>query len=304
MNDCVIGIDIGGTNFRLAAVCENQEVHFFKKVSSEIFKQNDAAKRLCDFIECYIENYSLSSFVKAVSIGIPAVVSGDKRKIISAPNLKGFEDCELVSFLEHKLSLPVFLDRDVNFLLYSDLSQLDVSKDKTVCAFYVGTGLGNAIFIDGKIHSGKNSAAGELGHIPLFENEDECACGLRGCAESRCSGKYLEKLCEKYYPNANIHEIFKLYPHSKVLTDFVRLLAKPISTEITILDPDFSIIAGGVVDMPSFPKELLEKEIRSLVRKPYPQKNLKLYFFSHNQQSGVLGSAAFAFNKLNKEKSL
>lgn len=302
--DSVIGIDIGGTNIRIATVSEGGEISLFEKASSSVLGKSNATKSLADFIEDYINRHSLKRKIKAVSIGIPAIISRDRKGTVSCPNLKGLEGINITDSIFERLLIPVYLDRDVNNLLISDMKTLKIDRRKTVCGFYIGTGFGNAISINGEIYRGKNSAAGELGHIPLFSVTDKCTCDNIGCVETRCSGRYLEKLCSENFPKADIHRIFSLYPHSKVLLEFVRNLAYPIATEITILDPDICIVAGGVTDMPDFPKETLIEEIYSKVRKPYPLKGLEIVFSTHNQQSGVYGSAAAAFYKLKKENHI
>ncbi len=298
MEKLTLGIDIGGTNFRLGAVDENGNISHFEKNSSKIFDGGNAVKILADEIKAYLEKYSLKEKVQAVGIGIPAIVSADKRKIISAPNLKGFDGLELVRDLEKELNLKVFLDRDVNFLLQADLENLGLPKSKTTLGFYVGTGFGNAIFICGRFYAGKNGAAGELGHVPLYDVTDECTCKNVGCAETRCSGKYLEELCKKHFPNSKIRNVFSEHPLSRVLSKFVTDLALPIATEINILDPDYVVISGGVVEMADFPKDVLKKAVIEKSRKPFPSQNLEILFPVHNQQSGILGAGSFAFQNL------
>ena len=200
--------------------------------------------------------------------------------------------------LQEKLGLPVFLDRDVNFLLMNDMKKLKIDNNKTVLGFYVGTGFGNAICINGELYAGKNGAAGELGHIPFYEIDEECTCGNIGCSETRCSGKRLEFIASKYFDDVAIRNVFKYHGNSPILTKFVRDLAIPIATEINILDPDYSIIAGGVVFMEGFPKDILIEAIHEKVRKPYPEKNLEILFSEHDQQSGIYGSGIFAHEKI------
>lgn len=302
MDVLTIGIDIGGTNFRIGTVSENDEIYNFEKNSSRIFDSGDVVSILCKEITSYIERYNIQKKIKGVAIGIPSMVSKDKRTIISTPNLKGFDNIEFSNLLEQQLKLPVWLDRDVNFLLLNDIRTLNLDASKTILGFYIGTGFGNAIYIEGKLYAGKNGAAGELGHIPFIDYDDICTCGNRGCSEVRCSGKYLEKLTKEHFPDTKIQNIFQEHAENPIIQKYVRDLAVPIATEINILDPDYSILAGGVVYMQGFPKELLISEIKEKVRKPYPAKNLEIFFSEHTQQSGVYGSGQFAHLKLRENK--
>ena len=298
MDFLTIGIDIGGTNFRIGAVNGKGEITGFEKNSSRIFDSGDVIEIMADEIEMYMKRYGITENVRAVGVGIPSMVSKDKKRIVSTPNLKGFDNLDFVDRLEEKIEMPVFLDRDVNFLLMNDMKKLKIDNNKTVLGFYVGTGFGNAICINGELYAGKNGAAGELGHIPFYEIDEECTCGNIGCSETRCSGKRLEFIASKYFDDVAIRNVFKYHGNSPILTKFVRDLAIPIATEINILDPDYSIIAGGVVFMEGFPKDILVQAIHEKVRKPYPEKNLEILFSEHDQQSGIYGSGIFAHEKI------
>ncbi len=291
-----LGIDIGGTNFRMGAVGGDGRIYTFTRTSSSIFSHGNAVEILKEEIKSYLKNSGFEGRIKAAAIGLPAIVSKDKKMVYSSPNLKGFDNADFRSFEEY-FGFPVYVDRDVNFLLHNDIAKHSLSGETTVLGFYIGTGFGNAISIGGKLYSGSNGVAGELGHVPIIDSTDVCTCGNVGCIETRCSGKALEALTAKHFPDTDIKKVFKEHKNSPVLQKFVRDLAIPIATQINILDPDCCIIGGGVVDMEDFTKEVLTDSVRFYTRKPYPEKNLTLIFTKHDQQSGVFGSGDFALNE-------
>lgn len=294
MDPLTIGIDIGGTNFRIGTVNRNGAVDHFEKHSSRMFDDGNVVEVLAHAVIGYMERCGVTQYVKAVGVGVPSIVSRDKQTILSTPNLKGFDDLRFADALGEKLGLPVFLDRDVNFLLLHDIRQLGLDPAKTILGFYVGTGFGNALYLEGHLYAGKNGAAGELGHIPLFGLEERCTCGNFGCSEVRCSGRYLEHLAETHFPGTKIRNVFKAHPNHPILLEYVRNLAIPIAAEINILDPDHAVLAGGVLAMLDFPKEILLESIRARLRRPYPAQNADIRFTEHTQESGVCGSGLFA----------
>lgn len=300
MQQYVIGIDIGGTNFRIGLVDSLGGIQGFEKKPSAVLTKGDAVNNLVEEIEGFIQKNNAREQAAAVAVGFPSIVSKDKRVLYNTPNLKGFDGLDLKGALEDKLNLPVFIDRDVNFLLQNDIRQLGLEPGATILGFYVGTGFGNAVYIDGKFHAGKNGVAGELGHIPLYGVEEKCTCGNVGCSETRCSGRHLQELVQAYFPGTEISQLFTAHGEDPRIQAFVRDLAVPIATEINILDPDYAIIAGGVVFMKDFPKDLLEQAIRSMVRRPYPAANLEILYSEHTQQSGVLGGGLFVHQRLKK----
>lgn len=297
MQHSVIGIDIGGTNFRIGAVDQNGAVTGFLKKPSAVLTAGDAVGNLVREIGEFLEQNRLDG-VAAVAVGFPSIVSKDKRMLYNTPNLKGFDGIDLKGALEERLHLPVFIDRDVNFLLQSDIRTLGLDPTATILGFYVGTGFGNAVYIDGRFHGGKNGVAGELGHIPLYGVTERCTCGNVGCSETRCSGRHLTELVKAQFPDTDIADVFVQHGTDPRIIGFVEDLAIPIATEINILDPDYAVIAGGVVFMKGFPKETLEAAVRERVRRPFPAENLRILYSEHTQQSGVVGGGLFAHQHL------
>lgn len=298
----IIGIDIGGTNFRLGCVARNGDLTFFEKRSSAPFKEDGAAKMLGAEIRDYMERHSLTGKVAAVAVGVPSVVSKDKSFVYSTPNLKGLEHMDLGHILEECLGMQVFVDRDVNYLLRHDIQKygLDPHRDKTILGMYLGTGFGNPIYINGQFHAGKNGVAGELGHIPLFGLEEICPCGNEGCAELRCSGAYLKKLQTQYYPDTEIGDIFLKHGKDERILKYVRDLAYPISTEVTLLDPDYVVMGGGVMIMKDFPADYLKEQVKKRTRHPFPSENLEFIFPEYSQTSGVVGGGLSAFDAIER----
>ncbi|MEY8353299.1 allose kinase [Lachnospiraceae bacterium 54-53] len=302
----VIGIDIGGTNFRLGCVAEDGELSHFEMKSSAPLLKAGAWEVLSREILNYMNRYSLEGEVEAVAVGIPSAVSKDKSFVYSTPNLKGLENMDLGHLLERSLGIRVFVDRDVNYLLCHDIKKygLDPDRDKTILGMYLGTGLGNAIYICGNFHAGRNGVAGELGHIPFYHIKEACPCGNEGCVELRCSGAHLQRICNKHYPNTDIGEIFTRHRDENPVREFLDYLAYPISTEITILDPDYVVMGGGVMTMRDFPMDYLIRQVKKRARHPYPSENLRFVFPEHTQASGVSGGGLAAYEGLKKCKKI
>jgi allose kinase len=300
--ETVIGIDIGGTNLRIGAVNGNGIVSFFERQPTSSCVSPDILSGLDSKIREFIKMHGLAGHVLGISVGVPASVSKDKSFVLSSPNLAGLNNIDLGHELEKKLDIPVYIDRDVNYLLMNDINEnnLDPDRNKNIVGIYFGTGIGNALYLNGQLFSGKNGVAGELGHIPLPGSSEQCSCGNIGCAETRISGKYLEKLCRKYFPTTDIRDVFTRHRYCSVIGEFVKSIAFPVSIEINILDPDFVILSGGVITMNDFPVSELLDHINMHLRRPYPARNIQFVFPEHTQTSGVKGGAFLVYKKLNK----
>ena len=293
----VIGIDIGGTNLRFGVVDQNGNLEHFEKKSSSFLMDKDAVDNLKEEILRYIAEHDLNKEQLVITIGVPSAVSKDKSFIYSSPNLKGLENMDLGHKLTDLLGIKVFVDRDVNYLLMNDVKNfdLDPERNKTILGMYLGTGLGNAVYIDGKLFAGKHGVAGELGHTPLRGVEGKCGCGNTECCELLCSGKHLQEIREKYFPDVVIDDIFTKYGDHPIIQEYIDTLSYPMSTEITILDPDYVVMAGGVMTMKDFPMKRLLDQIRKRTRPPYPSEDIQFIFPKHTQTSGVIGGALAYF---------
>lgn len=300
----VLGIDIGGTFTRTGLVGNNYNVSNFRKIETKEIISNDYdIDKFLDMIDSVIKESGLFTesvdSLKAVSIGVPATVNKEKNKIISATYLHSLENVDLVDVIKSKFkNIEVFLEKDVNFLLYKDMYDMQLYNYPIVCGVYFGTGIGNSIYINNEFISGKHGTAGELGHIPVYGNNKICGCGNVGCIESKASGKALQYINDEKYKGNNISEIFNHYNEDEELKDFIDVLSIAVATELNILDPDVFIFGGGLQDMNNFPRKELEECIYKHSRKPYPGKDITILYTGNTQNSGVIGGGIYAFDKL------
>ncbi|SHH53441.1 allose kinase [Anaerosphaera aminiphila DSM 21120] len=295
--DKIIAIDIGGTNLRIGTVYKNLKVENFYKTSSYFLREEGSHVELVKLIKNYIEEQKLTD-ITAISIGIPSMVSKDRKFVFRAPNLKGLVNINLADYLQGELNLKVALDRDVNYLLIHDIDKygLDEKKEKTILGFYIGTGLGNPVYINGKIYRGKNGVAGELAHTPIRGLEEVCPCGNVGCVEIVASGKALENIREEHFKDTPFEEIFTRHSNTDEIKEFITLLSYPLATEITVLDPDLIVLSSGVISMKDFPRQMLIEEIKKRTKHPYPAENLEYIFTENSHENGVIGGAISLFN--------
>ena len=297
----ILGMDIGGTNIRAGLVDEDGCLtHFEMSSSTEIFcdEKQQKLRGLTQYIRRYIHRFCPGEPPCAVSIGFPSTLNKEKTVLLSTPNLPSMNNLPVVDILRSALGFPIFINRDVNLLMLHDMLEHHLSGQGITIGCYFGTGLGNAICMDGKFLSGKHGVAGELGHIPLYGVRTACGCGNAGCMETLAAGSYLTEIQQKYFPQTPIHALFSRHGDTEVLRQFVEILSLPVATEINIFDPDHIILGGGVIQMPAFPVELLMRYIRDHARKPYPCNDLDVVFSRPSQESGVIGAGLHGFMQL------
>lgn len=298
----VLGIDIGGTNLRIGMLTEKKElIHFEKKPIQNLYVYADPLEGLVCYIRDYLSNKDITK-LKAIGIGFPSIVSKDKRELFSTPNLPGFDNRNVVSLLQKAFQVPVFIDNDVNMHVNYEINKNKLSPSGITLGFYIGTGFGNSIYINGEFLQGKNGVAGELGHIPAFRNERVCSCGNKGCIETIAAGKYLVEIYNQLSVDVPFEDFFLHYEKYPELVEFLDTIAIPVATEINILDPDYIILGGGVLQMKHFPQGEFEKKIRNYTRKPYPEQSLNIIYAENNQATGVMGAGYYVYENLRTHK--
>lgn len=295
-----IGIDIGGTNIRIGLVDSKGNLLHFEMENSKNILSDKPVDNLSEFIKAYINKNVTYSILGAV-IGFPSTVDKDRKVLLSTPNIPGLNQLDIVNQLEKLIRIPVYIDRDVNLLLQYDIYSNNFGEKGIVLGFYIGTGFGNAIQIDGRLLIGSNGSAGELGHIPLIKDETPCECGNKGCVEVYASGKRLQYLKDKHFPGTIVGEVFNKHSDDPIIQEYIEYLAIPIAIEINIFDPDYIILGGGVLQMEGFPYDDLQAHIYEHVRKPYPAENLKYYYSHADQTNGVIGAGIYGFRKIEED---
>ena len=262
----VLSLDIGGTHLRIGAIDQAGTVLKFEKLptASVIHSGN-----VLSDLSAFVRSFSAGLSVDAIAIGFPATLDRSRRVVVQAPNIPFMENLPVCDDLQKEFSVPVFAERDVTFSLLYDVEKYQLPKEGMICGIYFGTGIGNAILLDGKPLTGRHGTAGELGHIPVPGCGIPCGCGNAGCMEAFAGGKALVRLQKELYPDTPVGELFTRHRHKHLL-------------------------GGGVLNMPDFPHSVFEEQIKKHIRKPLPCRELNLIFTEDEPEKSVLGGAVYA----------
>jgi len=183
-----VGVDLGGT--KILSGLFNTQLHCLarNKISTKADRGPDAVvKRIARCVQDVVDEFDLTlKQVKGVGIGAPGAVEPEKGEVIFAPNLN-WTDYPLKKNLEKELGIPVFVENDCNASMLGVYETELNPKPKSAVGVFVGTGIGGGIILDGKLYSGFNHTAGEIGHMVLEVGGPKCNCGNKGCFEALAS---------------------------------------------------------------------------------------------------------------------
>jgi glucokinase len=298
-----VGIDLGGTNLRVALVQKDGQIIEKIDKSTEAALGPDAlTSKMALAIEQLATKRALrSKDILGVGIGSPGPLSRSERKIFQTPHFPGFENFPLGESVEKLCGLKVLLDNDANCAAAGE-EMFGAAKGKqNFVLLTFGTGIGGGIFCDGRMIYGKSDGAGELGHILLYPDGERCACGRIGCFEQYCSATAMTRRgAQALGREIKLPELFLEFESGnpkarECLSTIARDIAKAVGDYVNIFDPEMVVLGGGAFSTgggPLFPlieKYLPEEAFKSSL------KNMKLCTSSLKGNAGVLGAAAMVF---------
>jgi glucokinase len=192
VSDVFIGIDVGGTNFRLGVVQDLRvvwEKRFQADFSGVCSKQTatEALETITTTLNDAVAEARIAyPDIRAIGIGFPGFIDPLTRQVISSPNLPNLLNADIVTPLECRSSLPVALENDASAAAYGEYA-LSVQSNGNLIYIGLGTGVGGGLVLQGELHGGVHGVAMEIGHLTVERGGRLCGCGNRGCLEQYAS---------------------------------------------------------------------------------------------------------------------
>jgi glucokinase len=191
----VLGLDIGGTQIRAAAITPAGERHGRRAVATPLARGPEPIYAACAaLLESVVAELPSGIRKRIVAIGISAMGPVDpwRAMVVDPPNVVDLHDAPLADELEARLGWPAYLDRDTNVAALAEHWLGAARGCRDFLYVTVSTGLGGAIWRDDRLMLGPDGTAGEVGHVCLMpDNGPRCGCGGIGHLEAISSGSGL-----------------------------------------------------------------------------------------------------------------
>jgi glucokinase len=183
-----IGVDLGGTNLRIAAINEPGELLEKTSIAMRTLGDRDAViEELCRNVRLLSDRQTAHGTLAGIGVGVPGILYVETGTLRASPNLPGWENFGVRDAIRSRLGVEVVLDNDANAAALGE-HWLGAGRDvSSLCLLTLGTGVGGGIVLDGKIWRGFLGMAGEVGHIHVAADGVQCGCGSRGCLETEAS---------------------------------------------------------------------------------------------------------------------
>lgn len=279
MKEYAFGVDVGGTTVKIGLFRTNGEL--IEKWEIPTRTEQDGSyilKDIADSVDGKLAARGISKErVEGIGIGIPGPVDPNGT-VLRCINL-GWGIFNVEEKLSELTGLKIKAGNDANVAALGEMWQGGGKGYRNLVMVTLGTGVGGGVIVDGKILPGYTGAAGEIGHIPVKDDDLEyCGCGKRGCLEQYASAKGIVRITRRYlaaHPETvtclkNGEELTSkiIFDEAKqgdetalsMVREVGSLLGKAMASIACIMNPEAFVIGGGMSNAGSILIEEIRKE--------------------------------------------
>ncbi len=306
-----IGVDIGGTNIKIALVDDKGKIVYSNTTPTRAemgyeYTINNIKQAIKDLMQ---ETKADKTNIEAIGFGFPGQIDYKQGIVRILPNIPGWIDVPVKKIIEDEFHIPTFLDNDVRCAALGELNYGAGKGCQNLVCITVGTGIGSGIILNGKIVRGASNAAGEIGHIKMTMGEGPlCGCGDYGCFEAYASGPNIVAMAKEYLKggkSAKFRELAneELSPYivaqaalqgdvvaKQIYAKIGEIIGLGLTSVINLLNPEKIIIGGGVADA----GDILIQPIRDVIAKramPIQREAVEIVPAQLANTAGVIGAS-------------
>ncbi len=195
-----VGVDMGGTNLRIAGYSSHWEKLSSIAIPTRVGDGPSAVLGdMASAIRHVIDQCGGTRELDGIGVGSPGPIELPEGRLLQPPNLPGFHALELKTELEALLDLPVIIESDANAAALAEAHAGAGEKYgiDSLCMLTLGTGVGNGLIFEGRIWHGFRGMAGEAGHVAVWPEGIACPCGNRGCLELFASATGIARMAQE-----------------------------------------------------------------------------------------------------------
>lgn len=290
-----ICLDVGGTKVLGAVFNEKREIVYRlkKKSRGEGDSSQNVEKVIVSVVDEMLKESGIKkSKVNAIASCAPGVIDQEKGVVLFTPNLP-WRNYDIKSSMEDKFGVPFYVGNDVNLGVLGEYKFGAAQGYKNVVGFFVGTGMGGGLILNGELYTGHLFKAAEYGHMILDPEGPLCKCGQRGCLEAFSSKQGMSAYIRQQVGRGRKSEMADAVAEGVFRSKFLKkaiknkdevtmeavnrachYLAVATGNMINTISPDLVIYGGGVIEAVGdvFLKKVLKEvdkycmpEIRSTV---------------------------------------
>ena len=312
-----VGVDLGGTKILAGLFTAQFKLIAKLKLSTKGDRGPEAVlarvarcvRDTVDEADCDLKQ------VAALGLGAPGAVDSDEGRVLFAPNLAGWKDIPVKKILEKELGLPVFAENDCNVATLGVHQIEHDGRPRHLVGLFLGTGIGGGLILDGKLHTGFNRTAGEVGHMVLDVDGPKCGCGNRGCFEALASRTAIFRRVQQAVKDGEKTVLAEMLGGDlaemrsgdlrkairrgdklvdKIVEDAAEYTGIAVGNLINLLNPQFVVLGGGVIEALGDEMMAIIIETARDYAMPGTDKGVEIVASKLGDDAGIHGAAVLA----------
>lgn len=287
-------IDIGGTFIKYAVIDQEGLFLFHGSVPTEA---HSGSKKLVANVLGLCDQMMENFEIEGIAISSAGQIDALRGVVVFATdNLPGYTGTRLAELVSDHTGLPVRIENDVNCTALGESWKGAARGVKNFLCVTIGTGVGGALYLDGRLYTGAGFSAGEIGHMILYPNGRNCTCGSRGCYEQYASSSALYRLIkEEFREHIGMKGFFELVksndPKALLLfEEWIDDLTTGLQSLVHLFNPELIVIGGGISAQGNVLVEAIESSLKKKIM-PNHQKHLRIKMAEYDNKSNLLGAA-------------
>lgn len=306
-----IGIDVGGMSIKAGVVSHGGDIIAKYAVPTPLDNNENFCKAMLESVVGALKEANINKEdIEAIGIGAPGVVDRNKGLLVNSPNIP-YINAPVREYLQKNLKdVPVLVENDANSAALGEYYKADNAENFVFIT--LGTGVGGGVVIGGKLFTGTNGAAGELGHVVTHVGGRQCGCGRRGCWEAYASVTGLIKTTQEHRdeikgiaPGDRIsgRTVFELAKKGDKDAERVRDLwieevAIGLADMVNIFQPDELVVGGAISKEGDVIMEPVRKHIEKYSFNVGELQRTKVVASRIGGDAGIIGAALLFKNKV------
>jgi len=299
-----IGIDFGGTSIKSAVVGSGAIVQRGKPIDPQATGSDALMDHLVELIEQLRAEHP---DIAGVGVGLPGFVDSVHGIVHELTNVPGWKEVPLRQILHDRTGLPVTIENDAKAMAYGEFKHGAASAGRHVVCITLGTGVGGALIIDGKLYRGAQLAAGEIGHMSIdFRGRPGPYGSIGGLEEYVGNVQIAERAVQRYRAAGQEKSAHECSPAdlaaaanrgdpvaAKLWDDIGLELGAALASVVWIINPDTIVIGGGVAKAGDLLFNPIRREIRQRTL-GLVHENLRVVPAALGNDAGIIGNAMLA----------
>ncbi len=290
-NNKYFAFDIGGTAVKYGIVTESGEIQVQNQISTTEYDNMESfLTKLYSIVDEYKDE------IAAIGISCTGKINEETGCIIGGVEImKNWINTPLKALFEKRYNLPVYVNNDVKCIGLNELWLGEGTRSKNFICVAIGTGIGGAVVNNGKLISGENNYAGEIGHTTLIFNGEPCKCGKQGCYEAYGSmSALIKRVKTETGETLTGKEIFSKAQNNEtiyvnIINQWIDNIAMGISNILQVVDPKTVVIGGAVSVQKELFLDVLFEKINEYVQADFVNK-FKIVPATNFNNAGMLGA--------------